>query len=140
MPKTDHISPVGVAFLQEKHIATFITLMADGSPQVTPVWVDVEPDGSHVIINTVVGHLKLRNAARDARVAVSVLDEQNASNRFVIVRGTVVERRTEGAAAHIDFLAKKYLGMDKYQPYGQRPEERMILRIRPDHVLERGLK
>ena len=137
MPRTDRISPGGVAFLQEQHLAHFVTLMSDGSPQVTVVWVDVEPDGSHVLINTVDGRLKLKNAARDPRVAVSVLDEAN-SGRFVIVRGSVAERRTEGAAEHIDFLSKKYTGRDKYA-YNRGPEQRVILRIKPDNVFERGI-
>lgn len=137
MPKADKLSPSGVRFLQEKHIANFVTLMSDGSPQVTPVWVDVEPDGGHVLINTVEGRLKVKNAARDPRVAVSVLDEQNAG-KFVSIRGIVVERRQEGAGQHIDFLAKKYTGRDRY-PYNRGPEQRVILRIKPEYVMERGI-
>lgn len=138
MPKNDHISSDGIAFLQETHVAHFVTLMPDGMPQLTIVWVDVEPDGSHVLINTVEGHLKLKNVDRDPRVAVSVIDERNVA-KFVIVRGRVIERRTEGADKHIDFLAKKYTGAEKYTPYGRTTEERVILRIKPDHVLERGV-
>ena len=101
MPKTDRISAGGVKLLQEPQLAHFVTLMGDGSPQVTPVWVDVEPDGSAVLINTAEGRVKARNVERDNRVAVSVADAANAW-RFVLVRGTIVERRHEGADDHID--------------------------------------
>src|SRR5579884_423775 len=92
MPRADRLSPGAVRFLQEPHLAVISTLMADGSPQSTPVWVDVEPDGSHVLINTVVGHVKANNVGRDPRVAVTVIDSQNPY-RVVVVRGTVVEQR-----------------------------------------------
>ena len=106
MPKAEKLTEAAIRFLQEKHIAHFVTLMTDGSPQVTPVWVDVDTDGSHVLINSSEGRVKTRNAARDPRVAVSVLDEQDPF-KFVIVRGNVVERNHEDASAHIDLLAKK---------------------------------
>ena len=60
MPRSDRLSPSGVKLLQEKHLAILSTIMRDGSPQATPVWVDVEPDGSHILINTVEGHILLR--------------------------------------------------------------------------------
>src|SRR5262245_46996783 len=77
MPRADRLSPGGVKLLQEKHLAIIATVMPDGSPQTTPVWVDVEPDGSHILINTVTGHLKANNINRDPRVAVTVVDSQN---------------------------------------------------------------
>ena len=137
MPKAEKLTEAAVHFLQEKHIAHFVTLMTDGSPQVTPVWVDVDTDGSHVLINSSEGRVKTRNAARDPRVAVSVLDEQDPF-KFVIVRGQVVERNHEDASAHIDSLAKKYTGAERY-PYNRGQEQRVILRIKPDYVLEQGL-
>jgi PPOX class probable F420-dependent enzyme len=137
MPKATLLSPGGVALLTEPQIAHFTTLMADGSPQTSPVWVDVEPDGSAVLINTAEGRLKARNTARDPRVAVSVVDKRN-DWRYVLVRGTVVARQHEGADAHIDKLAQKYLGQERY-PFRQQNEQRVILRIRPDHVLVQGV-
>ena len=101
MPKADRISAGGVKLLQEPQLAHFVTLMADGSPQVTPVWVDVEPDGSHILINTAEGRVKTSNVERDNRVAMSVTDKDNPW-RYVLARGTIVERRHEGADAHID--------------------------------------
>jgi PPOX class probable F420-dependent enzyme len=126
-----------VKLLKEKHLAVIATLMPDGSPQTTPVWVDVEPDGSHVLINTVEGHLKAKNIERDPRVSVTVVDSQNAW-RNVVVRGTIVEKRghDDGASEHIDVLARKYTGKDRYPL--REGERRMILRIKPTHVLERG--
>ncbi len=138
MPKADKLSPGAVKLLQEKHLAQLATVMSDGSPQVTPVWVDVEPDGSHVLINTADGRLKMKNAARNPHVAVSVVDSQNPW-RFAIVRGTVVEQRHEGADEHIDRMAQKYLGQEKY-PFHRSDERRVILRIKPHHVLEQNVE
>jgi PPOX class probable F420-dependent enzyme len=136
MPKTDRISTGGVKLLQEPQLAHFVTVMADGSPQSTPVWVDVEPDGSAILINTAEGRVKSKNIARDNRVAVSVVDSGNAW-RYVVVRGTIVERRHEGADADIDRLAKKYMGVDSY-PFRNPAEQRVTLVIKPHHVSERG--
>jgi PPOX class probable F420-dependent enzyme len=136
MPRADRISAGGVKLLQEPQLANFATQMSDGSPQITPVWVDVEPDGSAVLINTAEGRVKTRNVERDPRVAVSVVDSGNAW-RYVLVRGTIVERRHEGADAHIDRLAKKYLGKDTY-PFRREGEQRVTLVIKPHHVIEMG--
>jgi len=136
MPRTDRISAGGVKLLQEPQLAHFVTLMADGSPQTTPVWVDVEPDGSAILINTADGRVKTQNVERDNRVAVSVADSGNAW-RYVLARGTIVERRHEGADAHIDRLAKKYLGKDTY-PFRREGEQRVTLVIKPHHVIETG--
>jgi PPOX class probable F420-dependent enzyme len=136
MPKADRISAGGVKLLQEPQLAQLATVMADGSPQLTPVWVDVEPDGRAILINTAEGRVKTRNVERDTRVAVSVVDSRNAW-RCVLVRGTIVERRHEGADAQIDRLAKKYLGKDTY-PFRQPGEQRVTLVIKPHHVIEMG--
>lgn len=137
MPRADRLSPGGVKLLLEKQLAIFSTVMKDGSPQATPVWVDVEPDGTHILINTAEGRLKTNNIARDPRVAVTVVDSQN-TQRTVVVRGTIVETRgpDQGANDHISMLAKKYTGRDQY--HFRAGETRVILRIKPTHVLERG--
>ncbi len=129
MPKADKLSPGAVKLLQEPQLAHMATVMSDGAPQVTPVWVDVEPDGSYVLINTAEGRVKANNIQRDTRVALSVTDKDNPW-RYVLVRGTIEERRHEGADAHIDRLAKKYLGKDEY-PFRQEGEQRMIVRLQP---------
>ena len=77
MPAADRLSPGAIKLVQEPQLAHFVTLMADGSPQVTPVWVDVEPDGSHVLVNTADGRVKTNKVERYGRVALSIVDSQN---------------------------------------------------------------
>ncbi len=117
-------------FQDKKSFAHLATLMPDGSPQVTPVWIDYR-DGK-VLVNTAKGRVKARNMALGAPVALSITDPDNAY-RYVQVRGTVTRVYDEGAAAHADFLAKKYLGVDRY-PFGQPGEERVIYEIEPTKV------
>ena len=114
--------------------AHLATCMADGSPQVTPVWVDY--DGSHVRVNSAKGRLKDKNMRRDKRVALSIQDPENAY-RYIAVRGEVVEITEQGADAHIDALAKKYLGKDRY-PFRGPGEVRVIYKIRPEKVSTSG--
>jgi PPOX class probable F420-dependent enzyme len=137
MPRGDRLSASGIKLLQEKHVAILSTIMPDGSPQATPVWVDVEADGTHILINTVEGHVKQHNIDRDPRVAVTVVDSEN-HYRTVVVRGTVVEQRgpDQGSIDHINFLVKKYTGRDQYVL--REGETRVILRIKPTHVREPG--
>jgi PPOX class probable F420-dependent enzyme len=119
---------------KKKAFGSLATLMPDGQPQVTPVWIDY--DGSHVIVNTAVGRQKDRNLQRDGRVAIAILDPDNPY-RYLEVRGEVAERTTNGADASIDALAKKYIGQDKY-PWRQPNETRVIYKIRPMHVTTMG--
>ena len=115
---------------QEPNFAHLATLMPDGSPQVSPVWVDV--DGNRILVNTAEGRVKPRNVRRDARVAISVHNQDNPySSAFI--RGRVVEITHEGADELIDKLAKKYLGQDRY-PNRQPGEQRVTLVIEPEHV------
>lgn len=110
--------------------AHLVTLMPDGSPQVTPVWVDL--DGNTVIVNTAKGRLKDRNMKRDPRVALAVSDPANPY-RYVQVRGRVSDITESGADTHIDKMAKKYLNQETY-PGRQKGEVRVIYRITPEHV------
>jgi PPOX class probable F420-dependent enzyme len=114
----------------KRAFASLATLMPDGSPQVTPVWVDL--DGSQVIVNSAKGRQKDKNIRRDTRVALAVIDPENPY-RYLEIRGPVVEITEQGADAHIDKMAKKYLGADKY-PYRQPSEERVMYKIQPEHV------
>ncbi|HEU4927638.1 MAG TPA: PPOX class F420-dependent oxidoreductase [Vicinamibacterales bacterium] len=114
--------------------AHLVTLMPDGSPQVTPVWVDL--DGNTVIVNTAKGRLKDRNMKRDPRVALAVSDPANPY-RYVQVRGRVSDISENGADAHIDKMAKKYLNQDTY-PYRQPGEVRVVYRITPEQVQAYG--
>ena len=137
MAKADRLSPAAVKLLQEPQIAHVATVLADGAPQVTPVWVDVEDDGSIVLINTAEGNLKTNNIAQNPEIAIRVVDRQDPY-RIVTLRGTVIERTVEGANAHIDKLAQKYLGQPIY-PWHSPDSTRTIWRIKPHHVIERGV-
>ena len=112
---------------QKKAFASLATLMPDGSPQVTPVWFDYQ-DGI-LRVNTAKGRTKARNMTPGAHVALAIVDPDNPY-RYVQVRGRVTRVAEQGADAHIDHLAKKYLGQDKY-PYGQPGEVRMMVEIEP---------
>ena len=114
--------------------AHLATLMPDGSPQVTPVWCDF--DGTNVRVNSAKGRVKDKNMQRDKKVALSVQDPENPY-RYLAMRGEVVEITEEGADAHIDALAKKYLGKDKY-PFRGPGEVRVIYKIRPVNVHTMG--
>ena len=114
--------------------AQLATLMPDGSPQVTPVWCDF--DGTNVRVNSAKGRVKDKNMRRDKKVALSVQDPENPY-RYLAMRGEVVEITEEGADAHIDALAKKYLGKDKY-PFRGPGEVRVIYKIRPVNVHTMG--
>ena len=114
--------------------AHLATLMPDGRPQVTPVWVAY--DGQHVLINTAEGRQKDRNLQRDGRVALSITDPENPY-RYLEVRGHIVERTKNGADANVDALAKKYLGKDQY-PFRQPGEVRVIFKVAPDHATSMG--
>ena len=119
---------------QKKAFANLATLMPDGTPQVTPVWCDF--DGTHVLVNSARGRQKDRNMKRNAAVALSIQDPDNPY-RYLEVRGKVAEITENGADAHIDKMAKKYLGADKY-PYRQASETRVMYKIQPEHTTMMG--
>ena len=117
--------------LQGKSFAFLGTINADGTPHVTPMWIDV--DGEYVLLNTAMGRVKQKNTKRDPRVAIGVIDPSNPYH-YTAIRGRVVEQ-IEGQRAedHIDKLANKYLGKEKY-PWRQATEKRVLLKIKPEHV------
>ena len=115
-------------------LASLATLNPDGSPQITPLWVDL--DGDDVVFNTAQGRKKARNLERDARVAVTVIDPDDQYN-VVAFQGTVTDVATAGADAHIDALAKKYLGVDTY-PMRREGEVRIRVTVRTDHIAMQG--
>jgi PPOX class probable F420-dependent enzyme len=112
---------------QKKAFAHLATLMPDGSPQVTPVWFDYK-DG-RIRVNSAKGRTKSRNMKEGSRVALAIMDPDNPY-RYIQVRGQVSRVTEEGASAHIDSLAKKYLGQEKY-PYARPGEIRIIFEIEP---------
>jgi PPOX class probable F420-dependent enzyme len=121
-----------IQLLKGRNFAYISTLMDDGSPQVTPTWIDIDEDGNSILINTAEGRVKQKNVSRDPRIAISISDQNNPYN-MATIRGKVIEQIKEGADEHTDKLAKKYLGMDKY-PYRSAKEIRVILKIKPEKV------
>jgi len=117
-----------------KNFAAVATTMADGTPQVSMVWVD--SDGEHIIINTAEGRLKTNNLRRTGAIALSIADSENHYKQAMI-RGRVVEDTHEGADEHINKLAKKYMGLDEY-PHRQPGEQRVIFKIKPEKIFKIG--
>jgi PPOX class probable F420-dependent enzyme len=116
--------------LKDKNFCHVATLRKDGSVQSVPVWIDVQ-DGLPTL-NSAEGRAWPRNLQRDPRVTLTVQNMQNPYE-YVEIRGRVSERTHEGADEHIDALAKKYLGVDTY-PQRQPGEQRVIIRVEPEHV------
>jgi PPOX class probable F420-dependent enzyme len=121
-----------IQLLKGKNLASLATLMSDGSPHVTPTWIDLDEGSGNIMIPTVEGRIKHKNVSIDPRVAVCISDENNPYN-MVLIRGKVIETTKEGAVEHTDRLAKKYLGLDKY-PFPTPIEKRIILKIKPERV------
>jgi PPOX class probable F420-dependent enzyme len=116
--------------LNDKNFCLVSTLRTDGSVHAVPVWVDVQ-DGLPTL-NTAEGRAWPRNLERDPRVTLTVQNLENPYE-YVTIRGRVAQRTREGADAHIDALAGKYLGKAEY-PYRQPGEERVIIRVEPENV------
>ena len=123
-----------LALLRKPSICYISTVMADGSPQMTQTWVDT--DGKNVLINSVQGYVKIKNIARDPRVALAISAPDNPS-RYFQVRGRVVNTTTDGAADHIEMLSQKYTG-EPYRWYGGRSQVRVIIVIEPEKVISMG--
>jgi PPOX class probable F420-dependent enzyme len=114
-----------------KNLVFIASLMKDGSPQVTPTWVDIE-DGT-ILFNTAVGRTKQKNVSRDQRVALAIVDQDNQFD-MVTVRGKVVEQiKGKESEDHADKLTKKYLGIDRYILRAP-DEERILLKIKPEKI------
>ena len=126
------LSPKAQAFIKEKVFGNVATVMRNGSPQVTTVWVDT--DGTNVLVNSVEGRVKVKNMQRDSRVALAIVAEGNAY-RALFVRGRVTSMTTDGAADHYEALAKKY----ERPVMGQPGHTRIKIFIEPLSVIERGL-
>jgi PPOX class probable F420-dependent enzyme len=115
---------------ENKDFAHVATLNADGSPQNSAVWIGL--DGDLVTFNTAEGRLKTKNVARDGRVAISVVNQENPYENLII-QGKVVDLAHDGADDDIDALAKRYLDADSY-PFRQDGEVRVIVKIEPEKV------
>ena len=119
---------------KKQAFAHLATLMPNGTQQITPVWCDY--DGTHIRINSARGRVKDRNMRLNPHVALEIMDPDNPY-RYLAVRGRVVEITEDGADAHIDLLAKKYLGVDRY-PRRAADEVRVLYKIQPEHVSSMG--
>jgi PPOX class probable F420-dependent enzyme len=118
-------------FFEGKNFAFLSSLMKDGSPHVTPTWVDIEDD--NILINTALGRIKQTNISRDPRIALSIIDQDN-QYEMVTIRGKVTEQIIgDVAEKHIDKLARKYINQDKY-PRRSKNEQRVILKIKPEKI------
>jgi len=115
---------------ETKAFAYLATLMKDGSPQLTPIWFNT--DETFILINSAIGRIKDRNMRREPRVAVVITDPKNPY-RYIQIRGKIVEITTNGAGGHIDALAKKYTGANKYTS-GTADEVRVIYKILPENI------
>jgi PPOX class probable F420-dependent enzyme len=115
---------------ETKAFAYLGTLMKDGSPQLTPIWFNT--DETYILINSAKGRVKDRNMRRDPRVAFVIADPKDPY-RYIQIRGKVVEITTNGAREHIDALAKKYTGANKYTS-GPADEVRVIYKILPENI------
>jgi PPOX class probable F420-dependent enzyme len=116
---------------EDKNFVFLSSLMKDGSPQVTPTWTDIE--NGYILINTAIGRIKQKNISRDPRVALAIADQNNPYD-MVTIRGKVIEQISgDVAEEHIDKLAKKYIGKDKYP--GRSPgEKRVLFKIKPEKI------
>jgi len=122
-------------FADETRAFAFLaTTMEDGSPQVTPVWFNI--DGDDILLNSAQGRVKDRNMRLRPQVALSIVDPRNPY-RYISLRGRVVETTTEGGWAHIDALAKKYTGAEHFTPNSE-DEVRVIYRVRLEKVHVKG--
>jgi len=114
--------------------ANLATVLKDGSPQVTPIWFDYT--GGKIRINTARGRVKSRTLKPNTHIAMAIMDPAN-SYRYIQIRGRVRTATESGADAHIDSLAKKYLGKDKY-PFSQPGDVRVMYEIEPTSAQAMG--
>ncbi len=121
-----------LALLREPSPCFIATIEPDGAPQLTQTWIDT--DGTHVLLNTVDGHRKPANMARDPRVAINVCD-RTALHRYWVLRGHVVDTTYDGAAEHIETLSQRYTG-GPYQNYGGSQGSRVLVRIAIDRIVQ----
>lgn len=122
-----------IELMKAPNFGHLATIMPDGSPQVTPVWVDT--DGTFVLINTARGRQKTRNLEKNSRVAIDVLNQGNPY-QYVQVRGHVADITRDGAEAMIHQLSDKYTGNPRYPL--QPGEQRVIIKIAPEHIHMNG--
>ena len=131
---TDTIPEGHLTLLQRPVVAALATVLPSGQPQVQPVWCSY--DGRHVLVNTEKGRVKYRNL-HERRQATLLLVNPDDVYHWIEIRGTVESESEVGAAAHLDQLAQRYLGVDKY-PWNKPGDVRVLFRIAPRHVVAFG--
>jgi PPOX class probable F420-dependent enzyme len=120
---------------ERETFAAFATVMPDGTPQVTPVWID--HDGEHLVVNTARGRQKERNVRANPKVGVMCLDPEDPY-RYLSVRGEVVELAEDGAVEHANELARRYMDVEQYPNLGEEQGPRVMLLVRLDRVIASG--
>ncbi len=121
------LSEKAIKLIDDKNFGVLATISKNGFPHATPIWVD--RDGDYILINTTENRKKVKNVRVNPKVALAVINNQNPYEK-VCIEGEVVEISYNNAEEHIDKLAKKYLGLDKY-PWKRPNEKRIILKIKP---------
>ena len=119
-------------FFADRNFAFISTINKDGSPQVTPTWIDIDEANGLILINTAVGRLKQKNVSKDPRVSISMVNGDNPYS-MVTIKGKVIEQTESGANEHIDKLARKYLNTDTYPAHSPKVT-RIILKIKPEKI------
>lgn len=121
-----------IKIIKDKNFAFLGTIMKDGRPQVSPIWIDIDDNNNIILFNTAQGRIKHKNISRDPRISLSLVDKNNPYS-MVTIQGTVIEQTTIGADEHIDKLAKKYLNIDRY-PSHSPSMTRVICKIKPEKM------
>ena len=121
-----------IKIIKDKNFAFLGTIMKDGRPQVSPIWIDIDDNNNIILFNTAQGRIKHKNISRDPRVSLSLVNKNNPYS-MVTIQGTVIEQTTIGADEHIDKLAKKYLNIDRY-PSHSPSMTRVICKIKPEKM------
>lgn len=121
-----------IKIIKDKNFAFLGTIMRDGRPQVSPIWIDIDDNNNIILINTAYGRIKQKNITRDPRVSLSLVDKNNPYS-MITIQGIVIEQTTIGADEHIDKLAKKYLNIDRY-PSHSPSIQRVICKIKPEKM------
>ena len=119
-----------INLLNGKNLVFIATIMKDGSPQVSPVWANLEDE--HIMVNTAEGRIKHKNVLRDPRIALSIVDSNNPLD-MTSIKGIVVEIIPDYDYIHANKLTKKYLGKEKY-PFRRENEKRIIFKIKPEKI------
>jgi len=125
------LSDKAVRLIEARNFGFLAVQLPDGSPMVTPVWVD--HDGDLILVNTAMGRVKQKQAARGRHVSIAIADTNNMYERITI-QGRVLEQTNVGADAHIDKLANKYTGAKKYERSSPN-EKRVIIKIEPVRII-----